>query len=131
MRILLATLLLLPVVLDAQPKRKIEGEIAGSYFFGNTEQTVASTRAQFERSDSGFTFNATRALLNYHYPGNIRELQNLIERAVILAQGKEIDIAREVGLLAPNVHVKSRGDIPFILQLIREEMAKREAESKK
>jgi len=33
----------------------------------------------------GFTQAAVRALLNYDYPGNIRELQNLVERAVITA----------------------------------------------
>ncbi len=33
----------------------------------------------------GFTQAAVRTLLNYDFPGNIRELQNLVERAVILA----------------------------------------------
>jgi len=61
----LQLLALLPMMAAAQaPGRKIEGEIAGSYFFGNTRQTVASTRAQFERSDSGFTFR-TLARFNY------------------------------------------------------------------
>ena len=39
---------------------------------------------------SGFTSAAKRALKEYAWPGNIRELQNVIERAVILASG-EID----------------------------------------
>ncbi|HOU52055.1 MAG: sigma-54-dependent Fis family transcriptional regulator [Smithella sp.] len=39
---------------------------------------------------SGFTPAAKRALEAYAWPGNIRELQNVIERAVILASG-EID----------------------------------------
>jgi formate hydrogenlyase transcriptional activator len=30
------------------------------------------------------------ALVNYHWPGNIRELQNLIERAVILSRGSTL-----------------------------------------
>ena len=64
MRLVLAALIALPIAAAAQPQRKIEGEIAGSYFFGNTRQTVASTRAQFERSDSGFTFR-TLARFNY------------------------------------------------------------------
>jgi two-component system response regulator HydG len=34
----------------------------------------------------GFTQAAVRSLLNYGFPGNIRELQNLIERAVIMAE---------------------------------------------
>jgi DNA-binding NtrC family response regulator len=33
----------------------------------------------------GFTDKAKRALLSYSWPGNIRELQNVIERSVILA----------------------------------------------
>ena len=57
--------LFVPIALPAQsPTRKIEGEIAGSLFFGNTRQTVASTRAQYERSDSGFTF---RVLGRFNY----------------------------------------------------------------
>jgi DNA-binding NtrC family response regulator len=38
----------------------------------------------------GFTASARAALAEYGWPGNIRELQNVIERAVILASG-EID----------------------------------------
>lgn len=37
------------------------------------------------RQVAGFTQAAVKALLNYDYPGNIRELQNLIERALIVA----------------------------------------------
>jgi transcriptional regulator with GAF, ATPase, and Fis domain len=33
----------------------------------------------------GFTQASVRTLLNYDFPGNIRELQNLVERAVIMA----------------------------------------------
>jgi transcriptional regulator with GAF, ATPase, and Fis domain len=44
------------------------------------------------RAIKSFTFEATKALLHYHYPGNIRELQNLIERAVILTEGDAIDV---------------------------------------
>jgi two-component system response regulator PilR (NtrC family) len=32
------------------------------------------------------------ALERYHYPGNVRELENLIERAVTLAQGEKITL---------------------------------------
>ena len=37
-----------------------------------------------------FDEEAERALLNHDYPGNVRELQNAIERAAILAQGGRI-----------------------------------------
>jgi formate hydrogenlyase transcriptional activator len=32
------------------------------------------------------------ALVNYSWPGNIRELENLIERAVLLSPGKELRV---------------------------------------
>jgi len=35
---------------------------------------------------------AARAIDNYSWPGNVRELQNTIERAVILTDGKEIEL---------------------------------------
>ncbi|TAK56602.1 MAG: sigma-54-dependent Fis family transcriptional regulator [Gammaproteobacteria bacterium] len=38
------------------------------------------------RTISGFTQRALDALYNYDFPGNIRELENLIERAVILCE---------------------------------------------
>ena len=58
----------------------------------------------------GFTDKAKRALLTYDWPGNIRELQNMVERGVILApSGTRIEVnhlfspcseehAREFGL---------------------------------
>ncbi|HCO44746.1 MAG TPA: sigma-54-dependent Fis family transcriptional regulator, partial [Gammaproteobacteria bacterium] len=37
------------------------------------------------KSVPGFTARAVEALFAYDFPGNIRELENLIERAVLLA----------------------------------------------
>jgi hypothetical protein len=57
--------LLVPAALSSQkPGRKIEGELAGNVFFGNTRQTLASTRAEFERADSGSAF---RVLGRFNY----------------------------------------------------------------
>ena len=36
--------------------------------------------------------NAMDALVAYSWPGNIRELENLLERAVILSPGKELRV---------------------------------------
>jgi formate hydrogenlyase transcriptional activator len=35
---------------------------------------------------------ALSALMNYHWPGNIRELENVIERAVLLTSGRDLEI---------------------------------------
>jgi formate hydrogenlyase transcriptional activator len=45
---------------------------------------------------SSVSEEAMRRLTNYSWPGNIRELQNIIERAVILSPGKTLVIADEL-----------------------------------
>lgn len=44
------------------------------------------------RQLSGFTPAALKAMRNYSWPGNLRELENAIERAVILARSDEVDV---------------------------------------
>jgi DNA-binding NtrC family response regulator len=41
---------------------------------------------------SGLSSQAKKALVEYDWPGNIRELENTIERAVVLSRGKNIDL---------------------------------------
>lgn len=41
---------------------------------------------------SGISKEALRALVNYEWPGNVRELENSIERAVIIASGRQIEL---------------------------------------
>lgn len=38
----------------------------------------------------GFDAKASRALLDYHWPGNLRQMKNIIKRATLLAQGSLI-----------------------------------------
>ena len=49
---------------------------------------------QHGRSVGGLTIPAAQALLNYDYPGNIRELEHILQRAVILTdEGAPIDLS--------------------------------------
>jgi transcriptional regulator with GAF, ATPase, and Fis domain len=41
---------------------------------------------------SGISKEAMRALVNYDWTGNVRELENAIERAVIIASGRQIEL---------------------------------------
>jgi transcriptional regulator with GAF, ATPase, and Fis domain len=41
---------------------------------------------------AGISKEAMRAFINYGWPGNVRELENAIERAVIIASGRQIEL---------------------------------------
>lgn len=57
-RPLAASSLLLTSVAAQEPQRKIEGELSGNWFFGNTQQVLTTLRTLYERSDSAFAFRA-------------------------------------------------------------------------
>jgi DNA-binding NtrC family response regulator len=57
------------------------------------ERLLGELCARHGRQVSGVTNRAMEALLTYHWPGNIRELENVLERGIILAEdGGAIDI---------------------------------------
>lgn len=47
---------------------------------------------QMNKQVTGITNGAIRALLTHQWRGNIRELENVIERAIIFAEGREISL---------------------------------------
>jgi DNA-binding NtrC family response regulator len=46
---------------------------------------------EYQRSVDGFSPMALRAMQQYRWPGNIRELENMVQRAVLLCKGRQID----------------------------------------
>ncbi len=48
--------------------------------------------AETGRRIRGFTNRAMEALLTYRWPGNVREMKNVVERAVVLCSGDVIDV---------------------------------------
>ncbi len=63
---------------------------------------------QMGRKIDGFTVAAEKRLMKYPWPGNIRELKNAIERAVVLTNKSSIDAD---DLVLSNVHVAGNSDI--------------------
>ena len=55
-------------------------------------QFLAFFARQLARPVSGFTPEAMNCLQRYAWPGNIRELRNVIERAVILARSSKVEL---------------------------------------
>ncbi len=68
------------------------------------EHFLARCAGEQNKDIRGFAPDAVRALEAYAFPGNVRELENIVERAVALAGGQTIglgDLPREVsGLVA-------------------------------
>jgi len=68
-----------------------------------------------------------RALSHWHWPGNIRELENVIERAVILSQGTtlnvtlgELKLRNETPTSHANVQTLAASERDIILRALRE-----------
>ena len=57
------------------------------------EHYLKHSAVQCASNVKGFTSAAEELLRRYPWPGNLRELHNTIERAVILASGTKIDVA--------------------------------------
>ncbi|MBL6449758.1 sigma-54-dependent Fis family transcriptional regulator [Fulvivirga sp. 29W222] len=63
--------------IPALRQRKQDIEIYAQYFLGKANQ-------ELNRSVKGFSNEAMEVFLNYDWPGNIRELKNMVRRSVLL-----------------------------------------------
>jgi transcriptional regulator with GAF, ATPase, and Fis domain len=74
----------LEIVVPALRKRPEDIPVLAEYFL---RRYVAETGNKIK----GFTPRAMEELLRYRWPGNVREMKNVIERAVVLTRGEYID----------------------------------------
>jgi len=65
---------------------------------------------------------AMETLQTWHWPGNIRELENVIERSVILSQGRELQVP--VSELRERAQAVPSGPLPTLEQAEREHILK-------
>jgi two-component system NtrC family response regulator len=75
--------------------------------------------AQQRRTLKGFTAEAIETIETYPWPGNVREMENVIKRAVIMAEGAQIT-AQDLGLNASKAESE-----PLNLRQVREEADRR------
>jgi DNA-binding NtrC family response regulator len=96
------------MVLPALRSRRVDIAILADYFLHEANQKHGKNVKSFDRE-------AVRRLEDYHWPGNIRELRNVIDTAVVLAPGGRItagvieaqvgtETAREETLLPVPLH---------------------------
>ncbi len=74
------------------------------------EHFVRELEARMGKSAPGISQEARRALLDHPWPGNIRELQNAIERAMILSDGGLIQSA-QLGLDVAKIAAAKRAGV--------------------
>jgi DNA-binding NtrC family response regulator len=80
---------------------------------------LARFAADSEKEIEGITPAALDALMEYHWPGNVRQLENSVERAVALSSGKVID---EKDIYLDMRQSKSSAVVPSANQFLPEGM---------
>ncbi len=73
-------------------------------------------RLEYQRPELEFSTGAFQELLRRPWRGNVRELQNTINRAVLICRGQEID-EKDLMLEAPPTPAAAAGGYPRILPL--------------
>lgn len=76
------------VKIELPPLRDRVGDIPAL-----AEHFLARFAAELKKQILGFTPEAVELLCRYAYPGNVRELQNVVERAAVLCRGQRIEAA--------------------------------------
>ena len=91
------------VTISLPPLREREGDIL-LLATGLLQRYVHENRKKI----TGFTPQAIHTIETYPWPGNIRELENRIKRAVIMAEGKKVN-PMDLELTSPYMKYEGRG----------------------
>ncbi|HOX44640.1 MAG TPA: sigma-54-dependent Fis family transcriptional regulator [Myxococcota bacterium] len=59
---------------------------------GMVKSFIEEAAREFDRQVTGITAEAMELLLRHDYPGNVRELRNIVEQAIIMARGELIGV---------------------------------------
>ena len=80
-----------------------------------TEQFLARSAIALKKPVRTLGESAQALLHQYHFPGNVRELSNLIERAVLFCQGSTLEAVNfpsDIQGAPPPFHAKPNRDLP-------------------
>jgi two-component system, NtrC family, response regulator AtoC len=99
------------VTLEIPPLREHPEDVCGLIL-----RYLGELNARMNRSVASVSPTAMQALTDYRWPGNIRELINVVERAVILCEGTELTVEMlPRGFEAPS---KSNGSDSMVEQIM-------------
>jgi two-component system, NtrC family, response regulator AlgB len=101
------------IAIDVPPLRSRPGQIV----------TLAATfldaiSRQLGRANPGLSAEARQMLESYDWPGNLRELRNVVERAAILSNGAALQAADFPGLIARSAASRYQIGGPISLQAL-------------
>jgi formate hydrogenlyase transcriptional activator len=108
-----------PLMLPPLRDRREDIPLLSRYFIQKYSQRMG-------RKIESIQTAAMDTLISYEWPGNIRELQNVIERSVILSRGRFLELAMpEIDAGACNVnslfrHKNAEAEREMILQVLKE-----------
>lgn len=74
-----------PIYIPPLRQRKSDVLVLANYF-------LQASKQKFNKEIKGFSKKALKLIYEYHWPGNVREMENTIERCVILAEKDFVDI---------------------------------------
>jgi DNA-binding NtrC family response regulator len=66
-----------------------------------------------DKEVTGVSSEALRELMMYDFPGNVRELENIVERAIVLARGETIEI-EHLPEMAVHTFRSNKGSMPSL-----------------
>ncbi|HOY67003.1 MAG TPA: sigma-54 dependent transcriptional regulator [Candidatus Ozemobacteraceae bacterium] len=99
-----------PIFLPPLRERSGDAMVIASHFL-----EVYSSK--YKRHLGGFSESAVQLIETYHWPGNIRELKNSIERAVILETGEQITAA-SLGLGGQNGQIPAPASRTILQEVV-------------